>query len=603
MPDTERMTPLLSFPFHSFLMLRLEYVLLTDGNDLEAKILRIIEKRMDDQRKQLYQEEINALPAGLLPHTPVLDILKAVWVAISHASFLYDLYGLVQSENTLKKALMSLVKKRFILTRKGQGRYAPVEYQLNLQLIEEELSKMGRQGKAGYQPLIPSADGTLTEPAGYQSLPPSEDQPVIPSAAARVSVAEPLRGAEVDPSRRSTTEEERRETAAEEGRALPSEACACNAAAADSSDPGTLSSAEIALVLAHRRQHISSQSEPETETTPEPDTAPPDESVTPHLGGRSPEPLAAVPSSNESRFPQGEYEGQPPAGTDVPDAPEKFATATKSLIGAPLPDHCEHAERLHTDAPQTAPASSGVTAFSDGMSAPAPDYTLFAEALSTEALVAWMERKRGMPYDAQERSHQLAAARMLLDLNLPLDLVTLERVYDATYDDWWKQHFGELHLTHMVEREKAGTLRITRWLARLQAPACSSTPSASTATSRPPRPTVAPLEVRIVLRAGPGMRLSDARALREEIAHDRRLAGQCQLAIVTLSDRSYAVLVDKTVTETIRQVAFYSLAEWRARSVTFATVQELFGIRGRPAVSIAEMMQQMRAESRKVVQV
>jgi hypothetical protein len=93
-----------------------------------------------------------------------------------------------------------------------------------------------------------------------------------------------------------------------------------------------------------------------------------------------------------------------------------------------------------------------------------------AEApLSAEALVALIERKRRTPYDTPARQRQLVAAHTLLDLNLPLDLALIERLYDACYDDWWKAHYGELHLTHLVEREKHGQIRIMRLLARLQA--------------------------------------------------------------------------------------------------------------------------------------
>lgn len=103
--------------------------------------------------------------------------------------------------------------------------------------------------------------------------------------------------------------------------------------------------------------------------------------------------------------------------------------------------------------------------------------------LSAEALVALVERKRGMLYDVQARQCQLAAAYTLLDLNLPLDLALVERLYDACYDDWWKAHYGDLHLTHLVEREKHGQPRITRLLARLQACNCSATRQATIASA------------------------------------------------------------------------------------------------------------------------
>ena len=94
-----------------------------------------------------------------------------------------------------------------------------------------------------------------------------------------------------------------------------------------------------------------------------------------------------------------------------------------------------------------------------------------------EALVALVERLLGDPYDAQARACQLEAARSLLAMNLVTDLSTLERVYAACYDDWWQQHYGKMHLTHLLEREKSGQPRLVRLLARLSsAPVPASEP-------------------------------------------------------------------------------------------------------------------------------
>jgi hypothetical protein len=358
MSDAERVTSLLSFPFNSFLMLRLEYALLT-GNDLQAILLRIIEKRMEDQRRRLYQERMNS-QGGTVPQEVVLDIPKEVWVPISHASFLYDLYGLVQSENTLKKALHELRKRKLIFTRKGQGRYAPDEYQLNLKLLNEEFKRMQQQGKAGYQTLTPSEVDTLMAPSGDQGLTPSEDQCLTPCTSARGSRIDPLRVSELDPSNRKITEEKGREEAAEEGDTSRTEEAASSAAAALSESEALLSCQE---------------------ETASPPTSPPSEQAI------------------------------------------------------------------------TSPAS---------IAAKAKD-----EKLLPEALVALVERLLGDSYDAQARVCQMEAAQTLLAMNLVADLSTLERVYAACYDDWWRQHYGKMHLTHLVEREKSGQLRIVRLLARL----------------------------------------------------------------------------------------------------------------------------------------
>ncbi len=89
--------------------------------------------------------------------------------------------------------------------------------------------------------------------------------------------------------------------------------------------------------------------------------------------------------------------------------------------------------------------------------------------LSTEAVVALIERKRGTPYDATTRSRQLEAARHLLAMQLPLDAALLECIYDECYDAWWQEHMGALHVSHLVEHERRhGQPRILRLLQRVQ---------------------------------------------------------------------------------------------------------------------------------------
>jgi len=106
------------------------------------------------------------------------------------------------------------------------------------------------------------------------------------------------------------------------------------------------------------------------------------------------------------------------------------------------------------------------------------------EPLSPEAMVALVERLLGRPYDAAARARQLAAARSLLAMKLVADLSTLERVYAACYDDWWHQHYGPMHLTHLLEREKSGQPRIARLLARITAGRAPQHASAAPASAQ-----------------------------------------------------------------------------------------------------------------------
>jgi hypothetical protein len=106
MSDTERMNPFLAFPFNGFLKLRLEFALLT-GDVMQTLLLRIIENRVDAQRKKLYQARLNAI-GRTVPDDVILDIPTDIWVPISHAAFLYELYGLIKTEATLRKVLTAL---------------------------------------------------------------------------------------------------------------------------------------------------------------------------------------------------------------------------------------------------------------------------------------------------------------------------------------------------------------------------------------------------------------------------------------------------------------------------------------------------------------
>src|SRR5947209_2303794 len=54
----EKMTPLLSFPYDTFLMVRCEFIQIV-GDDLEAKVLRILEKTVQAERKRLAGDRLN----------------------------------------------------------------------------------------------------------------------------------------------------------------------------------------------------------------------------------------------------------------------------------------------------------------------------------------------------------------------------------------------------------------------------------------------------------------------------------------------------------------------------------------------------------------
>jgi hypothetical protein len=181
----EKMTPLLSFPYDHFLMIRRAFVQIV-GNELEAKVLRILEKTVEAERKRLARERLNR--GGGKGRDASLESPCEVWVAISYKTFMSELYETVASETTLKRALKGLLDKRLIFRRyQPHARYDAPEYKLHVSALQLLLDVLGT---AGGQAVIPSIlEGLQALPA--QELTPSECQRLLPSQA--------WRGAEADP--------------------------------------------------------------------------------------------------------------------------------------------------------------------------------------------------------------------------------------------------------------------------------------------------------------------------------------------------------------------------------------------------------------------
>lgn len=171
---------LLTFAIGSYLMLRIDYVVIC-RDELEAKILRIIEMYMEMERARIYQETVN----GSTGETDEdIEITKDIWVAISHRLFTRDLYQLVKSANTLKRAIKSLADKGFIFIRPGTGKHDPILYQLNTAKLQAEFEKLSQLGIVGYQKLIPSKIDTSksdthegSKNRHHQTLTPSKNDP------------------------------------------------------------------------------------------------------------------------------------------------------------------------------------------------------------------------------------------------------------------------------------------------------------------------------------------------------------------------------------------------------------------------------------------
>lgn len=194
---------LLTLPYGSYLMVRLDYRIIC-GNELEAKILRIIEMYMDDERRQIYRDLLND-PQNTIDPNAEVEVTKDVWPAISHRLFKNDLYDQDMSENTLKRAIKSLVDKKYIRVRDERTkRYEAPKYQINAERVQTELNILGKLGKTEYQKLMVSKiDGIKN--ASYQKMTPAGYQ--------KLTVSPDLMVSKIDPNSRKITDsvEEREE--------------------------------------------------------------------------------------------------------------------------------------------------------------------------------------------------------------------------------------------------------------------------------------------------------------------------------------------------------------------------------------------------------
>ena len=166
-----KMEPILSYPYNAFLMVRLEFVQILQ-DDLQSKLLRIIEAHIETQRMVLYREAVNRQKGNSIQP---ISIPKDIYVPISYKLFMNDLFDLVTSENTIKKALNQMINCRIIFRKEApKKRYAAPEYSINTTVLQILLNVLKNPG---YQTLIPSIIDALKNsypqeltPSGYQTL-------------------------------------------------------------------------------------------------------------------------------------------------------------------------------------------------------------------------------------------------------------------------------------------------------------------------------------------------------------------------------------------------------------------------------------------------
>ena len=144
---------MMEFPYGQFLEVRMEYVLLRD-NELEAKIMRIIEGWMVEQKKVWLNKCAQAASDGK-QEPPEPDY----FVTLSYAQIMSQLYMFNSSRkgvdkevvegkknsihrNTITKAMAALIEDKYVITRPNPNKakeYEATQYTLNLLLIQNHM--------------------------------------------------------------------------------------------------------------------------------------------------------------------------------------------------------------------------------------------------------------------------------------------------------------------------------------------------------------------------------------------------------------------------------------------------------------------------------
>lgn len=149
---------------------RNDFLRLYQGNEVKAKIIRILETWTNTKRAEWYKK---ALDAREQKHPlPVMDL----WVTMSYQQFSLFMYGTVKQE-TIKKNVKELLTAGDITSRPHpEYPYGPPQYHLNTDKIQEGLNKLPSPyqldplgAKIPPPPtLTPSQGVHLPRPRGYK---------------------------------------------------------------------------------------------------------------------------------------------------------------------------------------------------------------------------------------------------------------------------------------------------------------------------------------------------------------------------------------------------------------------------------------------------
>jgi hypothetical protein len=137
---------IMNYPYGQFLMIRLDFVLLRD-DELQARILRIIESKMLEQKKQWQDEVVKAIENKETPPPEP----EHYWVSLSYAQFIARLYKFNTAKSpegkhntigkgTLRKAIQALIEDHYLLIQPQPGNeFDSAQYTINTSLVEKHM--------------------------------------------------------------------------------------------------------------------------------------------------------------------------------------------------------------------------------------------------------------------------------------------------------------------------------------------------------------------------------------------------------------------------------------------------------------------------------
>lgn len=159
------------------------------------------------------------------------------------------------------------------------------------------------------------------------------------------------------------------------------------------------------------------------------------------------------------------------------------------------------------------------------------------------------------------------------------------------------EHYGQLPYAAMVEAMKAPITSapgLPSVAPGSSVPVQQSGPAYVVPSSLPPR-VARSVPIRISLRANGGMTYEQVKRLFAEVTHDRRVA-LCTPQVVQLADHSYALMLDNTVSQVVRQTVFYSEREWQERTKEVTDCFALFESESSPGAARPSLREWIKQE-------